>query len=59
MTHPAPRATLRKLTLCLLGTASISALSLGPAFAQEVQASPAGAPGNAQTVVVTGLRASL
>jgi len=59
MTHPAPRATLRKLTLCLLGTASISALSLGPAFAQEVQASPAGAPGSAQTVVVTGLRASL
>ncbi|RYE67939.1 MAG: TonB-dependent receptor, partial [Oxalobacteraceae bacterium] len=55
--HP-HRASLRKLTLCLLGTASVSAMSLGPAFAQEVAATPAGA-GAAQTVVVTGLRASL
>jgi len=55
--HP-HRASLRKLTLCLLGTASVSAMSLGPAFAQEVAASPTGT-GAAQTVVVTGLRASL
>ncbi|WP_306393012.1 TonB-dependent receptor [Telluria beijingensis] len=54
------RAALRKLTLCLLGTASVSALSLGPAFAQEVAATPTGAEtATAQTVVVTGLRASL
>jgi len=59
MTPRSHRAALRKLTLCLLGTASVSALSLGPAFAQEVAASPAGAPPEAQTVVVTGLRASL
>lgn len=55
--HP-HRAALRKLTLCLLGTASVSAMSLGPAFAQEVAAQPTGTE-NAQTVVVTGLRASL
>ena len=60
MNHTPHRAVLRKLTLCLLGTASVSALSLGPAFAQEVAATPTGADTvNAQTVVVTGLRASL
>lgn len=60
MNHNPHRAVLRKLTLCLLGTASVSALSLGPAFAQEVAATPTGGDTvNAQTVVVTGLRASL
>ncbi len=48
------RAALRKLTLCLLGTASVSSLSVGAAFAQNVDA-----PQQMQTVQVTGLRASL
>ncbi len=60
MNHNPHRAVLRKLTLCLLGTASVSALSLGPAVAQEVAAAATGGDtANAQTVVVTGLRASL
>ena len=50
------RAALRKLTLCLLGTASVSTLSVGAAFAQNT---PSGNPQQMQTVQVTGLRASL
>ncbi|MCC2973325.1 TonB-dependent receptor [Massilia sp. IC2-476] len=53
--HP-QRAALRQLTLCLLGTASVSALSIGAAFAQDA---PANASQQIQTVQVTGLRASL
>ena len=51
-----PRAALRQLTLCLLGTASVSTLSIGAAFAQDA---PASQPQQIQTVQVTGLRASL
>lgn len=54
MKQRSQRAVLRKLTLCLLGTASISSLSVGAAFAQN-----ADAPQQMQTVQVTGLRASL
>ena len=54
MKQRSQRAVLRKLTLCLLGTASISSLSLGAAFAQNTDA-----PQPMQTVQVTGLRASL
>ncbi|KFI06012.1 TonB-dependent receptor [Massilia sp. BSC265] len=50
------RAALRQLTLCLLGTASVSSLSIGAAFAQDA---PAAQPQQVQTVQVTGLRASL
>lgn len=50
-------AALRKITMCLLGTASVSALSIGPAFAQTQAAPAADLP--VQSVVVTGLRASL
>ncbi|MGI4842179.1 MAG: TonB-dependent receptor [Janthinobacterium lividum] len=46
-----PRAALRHLTLCLLGTASVSTLSIGAAYAQDTA--------QIQTVQVTGLRASL
>ena len=46
-----PRAALRQLTLCLLGTASVSTLSIGAAYAQDTA--------QIQTVQVTGLRASL
>ncbi|MEW6759400.1 MAG: TonB-dependent receptor [Pseudomonadota bacterium] len=53
MKQRSQRAVLRKLTLCLLGTASVSSLSVGAAFAQD-----AAAP-QVQTVQVTGLRASL
>jgi TonB-dependent receptor len=65
MTHHPQRAasrklTLRKLTLCLLGTASVSTLSVGAAFAQTAtDSAPAAAPQQIQTVQVTGLRASL
>jgi len=54
MKQRSQRAALRKLTLCLLGTASVSSLSVGAAFAQN-----ADAPQQMQTVQVTGLRASL
>ena len=54
MKQRSQRVVLRKLTLCLLGTASISSLSVGAAFAQS-----ADAPQQVQTVQVTGLRASL
>ena len=54
MKQRSQRAVLRKLTLCLLGTASISSLSVGAAFAQNSDA-----PQQIQTVQVTGLRASL
>ncbi|CAN7186732.1 TonB-dependent receptor [Massilia sp. LjRoot122] len=50
------RAALRQLTLRLLGSASVSALSIGAAFAQDA---PAAQPQQIQTVQVTGLRASL
>jgi len=69
MTNNQQSAALRKLTLCLLGTASISALSIGPAFAQAATqaaaqttapaTAQAEAPQQMQTVQVTGLRASL
>lgn len=55
-------AVLRKLTACLLGTASVSALSIGAAHTQSAPASASSAPQEpapAQQVVVTGLRASL
>ncbi|MEX5745220.1 TonB-dependent receptor [Massilia sp. X63] len=55
-----PRAALRHLTLCLLGTASVSALSIGAAHGQTAaQDAPAAQPQQIQTVQVTGLRASL
>ncbi|MCD2514952.1 TonB-dependent receptor [Massilia sp. G4R7] len=54
MKQRSQRVVLRKLTACLLGTASVSILSVGPAFAQD-----AGAPQQIQQVQVTGLRASL
>lgn len=54
MKQRSQRAVLRKLTLCLLGTASVSSLSVGAAFAQNADASP-----QIQQVQVTGLRASL
>jgi len=53
------RAALRQLTLCLLGTASVSALSVGNAHAQAASEAPAAQPQQIQTVQVTGLRASL
>ncbi|MFN3789275.1 TonB-dependent receptor [Massilia sp.] len=56
MKQQQPRAALRQLTLCLLGTASVSTLSIGAAFAQDA---PASQTQQIQTVQVTGLRASL
>ena len=54
------RAALRQLTLCLLGAASVSSLSIGAAYAQAAaQDAPAAQPQQIQTVQVTGLRASL
>ena len=53
MKQRSQRAVLRKLTLCLLGTASVSSLSVGAAFAQNADTP------QIQTVQVTGLRASL
>ncbi|GAB3379332.1 TonB-dependent receptor [Massilia agri] len=53
MKQRSQRAVLRKLTLCLLGTASVSSLSVGAAFAQTTDTP------QIQTVQVTGLRASL
>ena len=52
------RAALRQLTRCLLGTASVSTLSIGIAYGQAA-AQPAAEPQQVQTVQVTGLRASL
>ena len=52
------RATLRRITLCLLGTASVSALSIGAAYAQSTPTAAQAGP-VPQSVVVTGLRASL
>lgn len=57
-------AALRQLTLCLLGTATVSTLSIGAAFAQTAaqtaaQEAPAAPAQQIQTVQVTGLRASL
>ncbi len=54
MKQQTQRAALRQLTLCLLGTATVSTLSIGAAFAQSTDASQP-----IQTVQVTGLRASL
>jgi len=53
MKQRSQRAVLRKLTLCLLGTASVSSLSVGAAFAQTADTP------QIQTVQVSGLRASL
>jgi len=53
MKQASQRVVLRKLTRCLLGTASVSILSVGPAFAQTTDTTPV------QQVQVTGLRASL
>lgn len=53
MKQRSQRVVLRKLTLCLLGTASVSSLSVGAAFAQTADTP------QIQTVQVSGLRASL
>ncbi|SFD32680.1 TonB-dependent receptor [Massilia yuzhufengensis] len=52
-------AVLRQLTMCLLGTASVSALSIGVAYAQTAAETPPQETQQLQTVQVTGLRASL
>ncbi|MFC0253478.1 TonB-dependent receptor [Massilia consociata] len=58
MNQHTQRAALRQLTKCLLGTASVSALSIGMAYAQA-GAQPPAETQQIQTVQVTGLRASL